>query len=120
MKKHTILVPIIFLVSSLIIGFFFHEEMGIKTNIFHDAIGGTILAKNSIEFEKIITTIGDDVIYCDQEHSLYYFRFITKEIELREKVSSRCDFLSNGTGKIFADLTKTFNREITNRNNLTE
>lgn len=112
MLKHCVVIPIIFLVFSLVFSFYNHDviskEFGTRTNIFHDIIGGKILFENNIEFEKIVLTEGKDVFFCDSDETLVLFVSATKK-EIVEKIdSSKCGKkYDNGTGKIFSDIFRT-------------
>lgn len=96
----------------LFLGFKFHGSMtgrdGKSTNIFHDAIGGSILGELEIEFEKILIVENDEVIFCDQEQRIFSLNRDTKNVTLKEQKSERCDpsLASNGLGKFFAELEK--------------
>lgn len=96
----------------LFLGFKFHGSLtgrdGKSTNIFHDAIGGSILGELEIEFEKILIVENDKVIFCDQEQRVYSLNRDTNKVTLKEQRSERCDpnLSSNGLGKFFAELEK--------------
>lgn len=123
MLKHGILIPTLFLTFALVFGFYNHEaiskEYGTKTNIFHDAIGGKILADNDVDFEKIVVTRGKDVLFCDTSEALFLFIEKEKKVVLKKKKSPKCGKVltedgvkrDNGAGKLFSSLFKAIKKD---------
>lgn len=112
MIRHAVVVPLLFLLLAVFVGFIEHGAPGLpQNNLLHDMVGAKSLAGADIKFDRILTARSVEVTFC-QQGAKYVFRGSDKSSTLLERDFPGCKTifaedgaaLNHGSGKLFAEI----------------